>query len=131
MLMSMRGRVCGVLVSRMDDRDSGDLRVITWIVLTIVVGNYYRTRLANWEADRPLLDVEHGVRIKCPMLFVSAMEDDMITGEIVGMMGVNVPDLTIREVDAGHWLLWEKPREVNAFITEWMKQQGLISLVAT
>jgi hypothetical protein len=85
-----------VLVSLLDDLDSGDLRLIMWIVLTTVSGNYYRTRLANWEADRPLLDVECGVRIKCPMLFVSAMKDDMITSEIVGMMDVNVPALTIR-----------------------------------
>ena len=95
-------------------------------MLIITVGNYYRTRLANWEADKLLLNVEHGVRIKCPMLFVRAMEDDMITSEIVGMMNANVPDLTIREVDAGHRLLWEKPWEVNAFISEWMEQQGLI-----
>jgi pimeloyl-ACP methyl ester carboxylesterase len=100
-------------------------------VLIIDTGNYYRTRLANFEADRPLLDIEHGVQIKCPALFVRALKDDMITSEIVGMMGVNASDLTIREVDAGHWLLWEKPRDVNACITEWMEQRGLISTVAT
>jgi soluble epoxide hydrolase/lipid-phosphate phosphatase len=77
------------------------------------------------------LDIEQGVRIKCPALFVRALKDDMITSEIIGMMGVNVLDLTIREIDAGHWLLWENPREINAFITEWMEQQGLISTVAT
>jgi soluble epoxide hydrolase/lipid-phosphate phosphatase len=99
-------------------------------VLTIIAGNYYRTRLANFEADRPLLDIEDGVRIKCPALFVRALGDDMITSEIVGMMGANVPELTIREVDAGHWLLWERPREFNGFITEWMEQQGLISPVS-
>jgi pimeloyl-ACP methyl ester carboxylesterase len=99
-------------------------------ILTIVVGNYYRTRLANFKVDRPLLDVEHGVRIKCPTLFVRALKDDMITSEIVDMMGVNVPHLAMRKVDAGHWLLWEKPRDVNAFITDWMEQQGLISTVA-
>lgn len=126
MLMSMRGKVCVVLVSSMHDRDTDDPQVILYIVLTTTAGNYYRTRLANWEVDRPLLGVEHGVRIKCPMLFVGAVEDDMITSEIVGMMGVNVPGLTVREVDAGHWLLWERPREVNAFNTEWMEQQGLI-----
>lgn len=115
----------------MDGRDAGTLRCITRTVLTIATGNYYRTRLANFQVDRPLLDVEHGVRIKCPTLFVRALKDDMITGEIVGMMDVNVPDLKIKEVDAGHWLLWERPREVNACITEWMKQQGLISTVAT
>lgn len=98
-------------------------------VLILIPGNYYRTRLANFEADRPLLDIENGVRIKCPTLFVRALEDDMITGEIVGMMGPSVPNLTIKVVDAGHWLLWEKPRDVNACITEWLEQQGLVSPV--
>jgi pimeloyl-ACP methyl ester carboxylesterase len=77
------------------------------------------------------LDIEHGIRIKFPSLFVRALKDDMITSEIVGMMGVDVPNLPISEVDAGHWLLWEKPREVNDFITEWMEQQGLIIPVST
>lgn len=120
-----------VLSSLLDNRDSGDLRLIMWIVLTTVAGNYYRTRLANWEADRPLLDVECGVRINCPMLFIRAMKDDTITSEIVGMMDVNVPALTISEVDAGHWLRWDRPWEVDAFITEWMEQQGMISPVAS
>ena len=48
-----------------------------------------------------VLDIEHGVRIKCPMLFVKAMNDDMVTSEIVGMVSVNFPDLAISEVDAG------------------------------
>lgn len=126
----MRSKACVVLVSSVDDHDTNDLCCIVCNVLTTIVGNYYRTRLANFEADRPLLDIKQGVRIKCPTLFVRAMKDDMITDEIVGMMGVNVPDLTIRVVDAGHWLLWEKPREVNAFITEFMKEQGLISSAA-
>ena len=81
----------------------------------------------NFEADRPLLDVEYGVQIKCPTLFVRGLEDDMITSDIASMMNANVPDLTTREVGAGHWLLWEKPQEVNGFITEWMEQQGLIA----
>lgn len=36
------------------------------------------------------------------------MEDDITTGEILGKMAANGPDLTIKEVGAGHWLLWEK-----------------------
>lgn len=126
----MREGGYGVLVSSMDDHNPSDWTRIMRIVLTNSAGNYYRTRLANFEVDRSLLDVEDGVRIKCPALFVRALKDDMITSEIVGMMDMNAPHLTIKEVDAGHWLLWEKPREVNAFITEWMEQQGLISTVA-
>lgn len=131
MLESMRVKACVILVSLIDNFNKYDPRVIVYTVLIKAVGNYYCTRVANWEADRLLLDVEHGVWIKCSMLFVRAMEDDMITSEIVGMMGANVPDLTIREVDVGHWLLWEKPADVNASIAKWMYQQGLIASVNT
>lgn len=127
----MRGKACVVLVSHTVDRDKVGLRCTIRTLLTIFASNYYRTRLANFEADRPLLDVDGGVRIKCPTLFVRALGNDMITREIVDMMDVNVSDLTTREVDAGRWLLWERPREVNAFVTEWMEEQGLVSPTAT
>lgn len=65
------------------------------------------------------------------MLFIREMEDNMITSEILGIMGVYVPDLTIGEVNAGHWLLWKRSADANASIAEWMEQQGLISSVAT
>lgn len=129
-LKSMRGKACVVLEGHVNDRDTIELRCIMCIMLITATGNYHRSRLANFEADRPLLDVEHGVRIQCPTLFVRALGDDMIIGEIVSMMGVNVADLAIREVDAGHRLLWERPMEVNAFITEWMERQGLVSSAA-
>ena len=42
-------------------------------------------------------------------------------------MGDNVPELTAKNVDASHWLLWQKPEEVNGIISEWMQGQGLIA----
>jgi len=90
------------------------------------MGNHYRTRLANFKADRPLLSIKDGVHMKLPASLVRALGDDRITSEIVGMMGANVPALTIREADAENWLLRERLREVNDSISEWMEQQGLI-----
>merc|ERR1711974_453432 len=37
--------------------------------------NYYRNRQANFEADKPLLAIEDGTKIKCPTLFVRALGD--------------------------------------------------------
>jgi soluble epoxide hydrolase / lipid-phosphate phosphatase len=31
-----------------------------------------------------------------------------------------IPMLRRREVDAGHWALWEKPEEINRIVKEWM-----------
>lgn len=72
------------------------------------------------------MSIEGGLNIKCPTLFVRALGDSIVTDEIVSKMGANVPDLTMKNVDASHWLLWEKPEEVNGIVTEWMRGQGLV-----
>jgi pimeloyl-ACP methyl ester carboxylesterase len=73
------------------------------------------------------LSIEGGLNIKCPTLFVRALGDSIVTDEIVSKMGANVPDLTMKNVDASHWLLWEKPEEINDIVTEWMRVQGLVN----
>lgn len=37
-------------------------------------------------------------------------------------MARNVPHLTRKEVDASHWVLWEKPEAVNEAIAGWIKE---------
>lgn len=41
-------------------------------------------------------------------------------------MPEQIPQLTKREVDCGHWALWEKPAEVNAFLKEWLQETGAV-----
>ena len=94
---------------------------------TSLAGNYYRNRPANHEADKPLLTVEGGLDIKCPVLFVRALGDSIVTDELVNKMGEHVSNLTLKNVDASHWLLWEKPEEVNGLVTEWMCGQGIVN----
>lgn len=92
-----------------------------------LAGNYYRNRPANHEADKSLLSVEGGLDIKCPVLFVRALGDSIVTDELVNKMGEHVSNLTLKNVDASHWLLWEKPEEVNGLVTEWMRGQGIVN----
>ena len=35
-------------------------------------------------------------------------------------MDAFVPKLTKREIEAGHWVLWEKAGEINGVIGEWL-----------
>jgi len=58
---------------------------------------------------------------------VRALGDTIVTDELANKMGDNVPELTAKNVDASHWLLWQKPEEVNGIISEWMQGQGLIA----
>lgn len=74
-----------------------------------------------------MLAIEDGTKIKCPTLFVRALGDTIVTDELANQMSANVPELTAKNVDASHWLLWQKPEEVNGIISEWMQGQGLIA----
>jgi len=58
---------------------------------------------------------------------VRALGDLIVTDELANQMGANVPEFSTKNVDASHWLLWEKPEEVNGIVSEWMKGQGLIA----
>lgn len=60
------------------------------------------------------------------MLYVHALADLVVNSEMPKAMVPFVPNLTVKEVEAGHWALWQKPAEVNAFVTEWLQQQGLV-----
>ena len=56
-----------------------------------------------------------------------ALGDTIVTDELANKMSANVTDYTTKNVDASHWLLWQKPEEVNSIISEWMQGQGLIA----
>ena len=69
---------------------------------------------------------KEAISIKCPVLYVHALADLVVNPEMAKAMVPFVPNLSVKEVEAGHWALWQKPAEVNAFVTEWLQQQGLV-----
>lgn len=91
------------------------------------IGNYYRTTQANFEATRPLLDRVDGGRLKVSYLFVRAMKDILVTDEWVAFMVQHVDQPVVKEVDAVHWALWERAKEVNEVLREWLESQNLLS----
>lgn len=38
-------------------------------------------------------------------------------------MKKNIPNLAIEQVDTAHWVLWEKPEEVNDILKNWLKSE--------
>jgi len=77
--------------------------------------NWYRTRELNFRDEKPLAAVKD-FKIRCPVSFVVAKNDRALPPSMSQGMEKSFEDLTVREVDAGHWALWQKPEECNWLI---------------
>ncbi|KAI9706758.1 MAG: hypothetical protein M1820_004728 [Bogoriella megaspora] len=79
--------------------------------------NWYRTRKANFEDEKNL---DRPATIKCPVLFILASKDNVLTRSVAQGIEKTIPNLTQREVDAGHWALWQATEQVNTHVIEWL-----------
>jgi pimeloyl-ACP methyl ester carboxylesterase len=85
--------------------------------------NWYRNLDRNWELTAPWQDAQ----IHQPSLFIAGSNDSVITGLIgakrVADMERVLPNLTRKLIieGAGHWIQQERPDEVNAALTAFLK----------
>ncbi|MCJ1291739.1 hypothetical protein MMC34_003284 [Xylographa carneopallida] len=79
--------------------------------------NWYRTRELNYQEE---LTLEKSI-IDVPVLFVQALNDNVLTPDLARGMEQYFPKLTRGEVKAGHWALWQAPDQVNRMIREWLE----------
>ncbi|OQE44717.1 hypothetical protein PENCOP_c002G04439 [Penicillium coprophilum] len=82
--------------------------------------NWYRTRDVNYEDELAILDRV----IQVPTLFIQGLRDQALPPHLGKSMAKQVPRLTLKQVNTGHWALWEKPEEVNEIIGTWLKDQS-------
>ncbi|KAJ6120163.1 hypothetical protein N7523_004443 [Penicillium sp. IBT 18751x] len=89
--------------------------------------NFYRNRRQNFEDDLPFSNEEMRAQavLNLPSLFLYATEDVFIRPQMTKGMHEAVTNLTVVEIEASHWILWQKPEEVNEAIRYWFKKQGL------
>ena len=86
--------------------------------------NWYRNLDRNWELTAPW----QGAQIVQPSLFIAGSNDSVITGLIgakrVADMDRVLPNLKQKLIidGAGHWVQQERPEEVNAALTAFLKQ---------
>ena len=90
--------------------------------------NWYRTQELNFTDDFKYFfdngkDVKKEVGVDQECLFVLAKKDQALKPWMAAKMGERIKKLTRKEVDAGHWCLWEKPEEVNGMIKEWLEER--------
>jgi soluble epoxide hydrolase/lipid-phosphate phosphatase len=75
------------------------------------------------EAEKKVLS-ETSV-VKVPTLFIAATKDPLGPPAAVQQpvqLGL-LPDLTIDEIDAGHWCMLVKPQEVGESLMKWLKSK--------
>ncbi|KAL4916593.1 Alpha/Beta hydrolase protein [Aspergillus aurantiobrunneus] len=80
--------------------------------------NWYRTRKLNHDDE---LSLPAG-NINVPVLFIQAVNDAALPPRLGKGMGKYLPQLTTKQVDASHWALWEKPKEVNDILNTWVNE---------
>jgi pimeloyl-ACP methyl ester carboxylesterase len=66
-------------------------------------------------------ETEQVLTLKQEVLFVLAKRDQALKPFMAEKMGERIPRLTRKEVDAGHWALWQRPDECNQIIGEWLE----------
>ena len=84
--------------------------------------NLYRNTSDNWRLASGLSD-----HIQQPALMISGERDLFLPASYTTPMTKMVPNLERHIIDAcGHWMMWEKPDEVNALMLEWLGRQNLL-----
>lgn len=81
--------------------------------------NLYRNINRNWE-----LMEGRDETVRAPSLWIGADLDMFLPPESADGMEKLVPDLEKHVIaDSGHWVMWEKPDELNALMIDWLKRR--------
>jgi pimeloyl-ACP methyl ester carboxylesterase len=88
--------------------------------------NWYRTSELNYLDDMAQFfdkgkNKDRRVTVEQESFFLLALKDLALQPWMAEKMSQRIPRLTRREVNAGHWAMWEQPEEVNRHIGEWLK----------
>lgn len=63
--------------------------------------------------------------VKVPFLFIATTKDPLGLPAAIqppAQLGL-LPDLTMSEIDAGHWCMLAKPQEVGESLIKWLKSK--------
>lgn len=72
--------------------------------------------------DQFAKELQQFTTIDCPVLFIQATYDSVLTRNFNTHNKMVCTNLTEREVDSGHWMAREKPNETNQIIKKWLEE---------
>lgn len=92
--------------------------------------NWYRASAIEVPAigeqvERPAFLDAPFPSLKMPVLVIWGMRDTALLPVQLDGLSAYVDDLTVDEVDAGHFVTWEAPDDVNAAIRQFLKEKPL------
>ncbi|POS69711.1 hypothetical protein DHEL01_v211896 [Diaporthe helianthi] len=84
--------------------------------------NWYRTGELNWEDEKVFVadGAAYAAKYTQPGLYIGGTQDSALPPVLSTGMETYFDSLARGEVDGGHWIMWEKPDEVNSFVGNWL-----------
>ncbi|OQO11047.1 hypothetical protein B0A48_05302 [Cryoendolithus antarcticus] len=82
--------------------------------------NWYRTRKINFDDEKNLPAAQKN-GVSQPVLFIQALQDNVLIPKMSEGMEETCPKLTRGEVKASHWALWHASGEVNDLVKNWFE----------
>jgi soluble epoxide hydrolase / lipid-phosphate phosphatase len=87
--------------------------------------NWYRAMAHGYQIET---ESKLNGKVEKPYLFIGCSGDKVCrTDAIEGPKRAGlVPDCTVKEIESGHWLTYEKPDETAAIMVDWLKEKGFV-----
>lgn len=87
---------------------------------------WYRTSNENFEDDQYIPDKV----VHCPALMVSATKDPILTEAFTQGMEKFVPNLSRATVSSSHWVMSEKPDDLNHILLSFLARTLLSETIS-
>jgi len=87
--------------------------------------NWYRAMQSNIHWDVEMKIPQERYVLKIPVLFIGATMDPVgLSSLILGPQKAGLlPDLTIKEVESGHWQTYETPEKTGPILASWLEER--------
>ncbi|KAM5341271.1 hypothetical protein ACJ41O_015380 [Fusarium nematophilum] len=94
--------------------------------------NWYRTGEMNWQDELVFVpgEAEYTSKFAQPALYIGGSMDSALPPSLSNGMDVYFDSLSRGEVNGTHWVMWEKPNEVNGHVDAWLTGSVLGNLTA-
>ena len=84
--------------------------------------NWYKTQIANLNTPDEIPVAEEQKHIQQPTLLVTCKLDPIAVPQLqIDGMKPWVKDLTVKEIESGHWVTLEKPDELNETLRQFIE----------